>query len=168
MSDNGENGKALTAPKRASTGLYVRASAGLRLRDKKVERLARKVRAALPWLEPADFPAVRAWAEFEYLAGQVYAMLRVGSVVNAAGEGKRLLDDYRKLRLAQAVLSRELGMTPASRIAIKANGNKVELDIAAMCAAGIDDAEVVEAGAKEAISDVEPEDGGKDNGNHDG
>ena len=52
-------------------------------------------------------PAVRAWAEFEYLAEQVYAASRAGSVINAKGEGKRLLDDYRKLRLAQAVFSRE-------------------------------------------------------------
>jgi hypothetical protein len=48
----------------------------------------------------------------EVLATQVFAVLRAGSVVNAKGEGKRLLDDYRKLRLAQAVYSRELGMTP--------------------------------------------------------
>src|ERR1035437_9759881 len=120
MSDDSENSNALAAPKHTSTGLYVRASAGLRLRDKKVERLARKVRSVLTWLEPSDYPAVRAWAELEYLAGQVYAALRAGSVVNAAGEGKRLLDDYRKLRLAQMVISRELGMTPAARMALKA------------------------------------------------
>src|ERR1035437_3250315 len=129
MSDDSENGNALAAPKHASTGLYVLASAGLRLRDKKVERLARKVRDALPWLEPSDFPAVRAWAEFEYLAGQVYAALRAGSVINAKGEARRLLDDYRKLRLAQAVLSRELGMTPASRMALKATGTRTAFDL---------------------------------------
>jgi hypothetical protein len=138
-------GKALAAPKHASTGLYVRASAGLRLRDKKVERLARKVRSVLTWLEPSDFPAVRAWAEFEYLAGQVYAVLRAGSVVNAAGEGKRLLDDYRKLRLAQAVLSRELGMTPASRKALQAGGARDVYDLPGAMA-NIEEAETMETG----------------------
>jgi hypothetical protein len=38
-----------TTGKRASTGLYVRAKPGLKLRDKKVERLARKMRAMMPW-----------------------------------------------------------------------------------------------------------------------
>jgi len=124
-----ENSKELTAPKHASTGLYVRASAGYRLRDKKTERLARKVRSVLTWLEPSDFPAVRAWAELEVLATQVFAVLRAGSVVNAAGEGKRLLNDYRQLRLAQAVFSRELGMTPASRMALKATGTRTAFDL---------------------------------------
>jgi hypothetical protein len=139
------DGKALPAPKHASTGLYVRAAAGFRLRDKKVERLARKVRAALPWLEPSDFPAVRAWAEFEYLCGQVYAVLRASSVVNSAGEAKRLLDDYRKLRLAQAVLSRELGMTPASRMALKTSGTRAAFDLPSAMSAAAEEAETVSA-----------------------
>ena len=129
MSDDSKNGKALAAPERAQTGLYVRASKGLKLRDRKTQLLARKVRSVLTWLEPSDFPAVRAWAELEVLATQVFAVLRAGSVVNAAGEGKRLLDDYRKLRLAQAVYSRELGMTPASRMAIKATGTRTAFDL---------------------------------------
>ena len=91
---------------------FQRLAEGLSLRDKKTERLARRVRRTLPWLEPSDYPACRIWSELEVLATQVFAVLRAGSVVNAKGEGKRLLDDYRKLRLAQAVYSRELGMTP--------------------------------------------------------
>ena len=131
MSDDSKNSKALTQPKRAQTGLYIRASKGLKLRDRKTERLARKVRSVLTWLEPSDYPALRAWCELEYLAGQVYAVLRAGSVVNAAGEGKRLLDDYRKLRLAQMVISRELGMTPAARMALKASGTRAAFDLPA-------------------------------------
>ena len=122
--------------KRASTGLYVRAAPGLKLRDKKVERLARKARAVMPWLEPADWPTVRAWCELEYLTGQVYAALRTYGVVNPSGEARRLLDDYRKLRQTQIVLSRELVMTPASRMAIRANGGRAPLDLAAAMANG--------------------------------
>lgn len=137
-------------PKRASTGLYVRAAPGLKLRDKKVERLARKVRTVMPWLEPADWPIVRAWAEFEYLAGQVYAALRSYGAVNPHGEARRLLDDYRKLRLAQAIFARELGMTPASRMAIKAISGRAPLDLAAAMANG--DVEDVPDDATAAVS----------------
>jgi hypothetical protein len=144
-----ESAKNLPASKHARTGLYVRASAGLKLRDKKVERLARKVRAVLPWLEPSDFPAVRAWAELEYLAGQVYAALRVGSVINAKGEARRLLDDYRKLRQTQAMLSRELGMTPAARMALKASGTRAAFDLAAEMARPADTTEETTANAEE-------------------
>jgi hypothetical protein len=123
---------------RARTGLYVRAQPGLRLRDKKVERLARKMRSVMPWLEPSDTPTARAWAEFEFLAGQVYAALRAFGVLNREGEARRLLDDYRKLRQTQVVLARELGMTPAARMAIKANGTKAALDLAAAMATAED------------------------------
>lgn len=143
MSDDDVNGNAVERPPRASTGLYVRAQPGLKLRDKKVERLARKMRGVMPWLESSDMPAARAWAELEYLAGQVYAALRGFGVLNREGEARRLLDDYRKLRQTQVVLARELGMTPAARMAIKANGTKAALDLAAAMAKA-EDAEVEE------------------------
>jgi hypothetical protein len=114
--------------KHAKTGIYVKAAPGLRLRDKKVERLARKMRTVMEWLQPSDMPAARAWAELEYLSGQVYAALRSYGVVNPSGEARRLLDDYRKLRLAQAIFARELGMTPAARMAIKANSGRAPYD----------------------------------------
>ena len=43
---------------------------------------------------------------------------------------RRLLDDYRKLRQTQAVFARELGMTPAARIVIKASGTRAAFDLA--------------------------------------
>ena len=118
------------------TGLYVRAAPGFKLRDRKVTRLAIKVRAAMPWLEPADGPTVRAWCELEYLTNQVYAALRTYGVVNPSGEARRLLDDYRKLRQTQIILSRELGMTPASRMAIKASGKRAPFDLPGAMAVG--------------------------------
>ena len=69
-------------PKRVSSGLYIKASPGLKLRDKRVERLARKMKQVMPWVEASDWPACRAWAELEYLAGQVYAALRAYGVTN--------------------------------------------------------------------------------------
>jgi hypothetical protein len=136
MSDDDKNGSPLERPKRASTGLYVRAQAGLRLRDKKVERLARKMRQVMPWLEPSDWPTCRAWAELEFLAGQVYAALRALGVLNKAGEARRLLDDYRRLRQAQLQYATALGMSPAARMTVKANGRRAPLDLVAAMANG--------------------------------
>jgi hypothetical protein len=116
--------------KYASTGLYVRAQPGLRLRDKKVERLARKMRQTMPWLQPSDWPACRAWAEMEFLAGQVYAALRGFGMLNTQGEVRRLFHDYRAMRATQAVLSNQLGMTPLSRAALKASNDSSAFDLA--------------------------------------
>ena len=112
-------------------GLFVRAAEGLRLRDRKVTRLARRMQLVMPWLEPSDLPMARGWAELEVLAGMVYAHLHSVGVIDNRGESRRLLDDYRKLRATQVVLSRELGLSPAARMAIKASGTKAALDLAA-------------------------------------
>jgi hypothetical protein len=142
--------------KHASTSLYVRALPGLRLRDKRVERLARKVRNAMPWLEPADFPAVRAWAELEYLSGQVYATLRAMGVINRDSEPRRLLSEFRQLRQAQLAFARELGMTPAARIAIKATGTRAPFDLPS---AMIDDViEIGESRARDRVAKTKGED----------
>jgi hypothetical protein len=119
---------------RTMTGLYCRSPAGLRLRDKKVERLVRKMRTEMHWVEPSDFPMMRAWAELEVLATRVYAELRDQGVINAGCDTRRLLDDYRKLRATQITLSRELGMSPASRMAFRATGTRTAFDLAAQMA----------------------------------
>src|SRR5712671_5786732 len=135
MSPNGNGSEHPPAKsKRASTGLYIKALPGLRLRDKRVERLARKVRAVAPWLEASDFPAVRAWSEMEYLSNQVYAALASMGVLNRQGEARRLLSEYRQLRATQVMLARELGLTPAARMAIRATGTRTALDLAGQMA----------------------------------
>ena len=48
---------------------------------------------------------------------------------HAAGDGQRLLHDYRQLRLAQLAYSRELGMTPAARMALQATGTRSAFDL---------------------------------------
>ena len=77
----------------------------------------------------------------------MYAALRTYGVVNPSGEARRLLDDYRKLRQTQIILSRELGMTPAARMAIKANSGRAPLDLAAAMARS--DVEDVSDGSEE-------------------
>lgn len=120
----------------ARTGLYVRGSNGLKLRDQRVRKLVHRMRAVMPWLEDSDLPVCRAWAELETLSSRVFAELREGGVINSNGDARRLLDDYRKLRQTQVTLSRELGMTPAARMAIKASGTRAPLDLAAAMANG--------------------------------
>lgn len=113
----------------APSGLYVKSPNGLKLRDRKTQRLVRKMRAAMHWLEDADVPACRAWAQLEILADRAFAYLHALDIVNAKGETRRLVDDIRKLRLAQLAYARELGMTPAARMVIKATGTRAALDI---------------------------------------
>jgi hypothetical protein len=79
-----------------TSGLYVRARNGLRLRDEKVRRLARSVRAALPWLTDADQPTVRGWSQLEVLADQAFAVLRVAGITSNGTEPRRLLTDFRQ------------------------------------------------------------------------
>jgi len=136
-------------------GLYVKAKNGLRLRDQRVRRLLRRLKTAMPWLEPADEPVARAWCELEVLSQRCYADLRDRGLLNAEGEARRLLDDYRKLRNTQLSLASALGMTPAARIAIKAGSRKADFDLAAAMAV---DAEAAER-AVEAVADKEKGEG---------
>jgi hypothetical protein len=115
------------------TGLYVKAPNGLRLRSRKVRRLVAKMRAEMPWLAPADLPACRAWAELELLGARAFVELEANGVTNAAGEPRRLLGDFRAIRQAQLAFERELGMTPASRMALHVGDSRAK-SLVAQCA----------------------------------
>jgi hypothetical protein len=128
------------AVKHAMTGIYVRSKNGIRLRDRKVQRLVRSMRIAMPWLEESDVPACRAWAQLEILADTAYTMLGRLSLVNQEDEPRRLLADYRQLRQAQLAFARELGMTPAARMNLRATNAHVALDVAATALPSEDDA----------------------------
>ena len=120
----------------AYSGLYIRAGNGLKLRDRKVSRLVRRVQAVVPWIEESDTPCLRAWCELEILSYAVYMALRKKGIVSVEGEGSaRLISDYRQLRQAQTALTRELGLSPASRQAIRAHGTSAALDLAGLLAA---------------------------------
>ncbi len=129
--------------RRARTGLYLKAASGLRLRHRRVRRLVEKMRRVLPWLEPSDIPAARAWAEFEILGASIFAELVVNGVTNSEGEPRRLLTELRQLRQAQLAYERELGLTPASRMAIRASGTRAQFDLALAIVQAGKDEEVV-------------------------
>ena len=133
------------AGKHLSTGLYVKSENGRKLRDLVVRRLTRKMRIRMPWLEDSDEPACRGWAQLEVIASKVYAELREHGFTNGDGEPRKLLSEFRQLRQTQLAYERELGMTPASRMAMKASGTHAALDIASLMAQEPDEAEVVPA-----------------------
>jgi hypothetical protein len=112
-------------------------------RDQRVRRLSRRARKLLPWIEEADGPAVKAWAELEVLASLTYDRLRSEGILNSEGEPKTLLESYQRLRKTQLSFEKELGMTPAARMALKANSRKSDFDLAAAMTA---DAEATEDG----------------------
>ncbi len=121
-------------------GLYVRSVSGLKVRDRKVERLILRMRDKMPWIEDSDLPAARSWGELEFLCGLMYVEIRAHGILTPKGNVREVVDAYRRLRATQAVLSRELGMTPASRAVLKASGVKAPFDLAKACAE-VEDAE---------------------------
>jgi hypothetical protein len=60
--------------------------------------------------------------------------LITNGLTNDQGEPRRLLTEFRQLRQAQLAYERDLGMTPASRIAIKSSGIRVTMDLPAQLA----------------------------------
>jgi len=116
-------------PAHAPTGLYARSESGLRIRSERVRRIVSRMKKEMPWLQPSDTPAMKSWAELEVLSATVFAWLLRMNVINTDGEPRRLLSEHRQLKMAQLAFARELGMTPAARMAIKANGTNAALDI---------------------------------------
>ena len=87
----------------------------------------------------SDLPACRGWAELEILGATAFTELFQNGLLNTKGEPRRLLAEFRQLRQAQLMYERELGMTPAARMAIKASGTRAALDLAgALAKAGKD------------------------------
>jgi hypothetical protein len=89
-------------------GLYVRAPSGLRLRSRRVRRLAAKVWRALPWLQPSDAPAVQGWAELEIVTSRLFA-----AVLEKGEPGTT--DLYRRTKALQLSYEDRLGMNPTTR-----------------------------------------------------
>jgi hypothetical protein len=114
-------------------------------------------------LEPSDESTARAYCELEIMGAQIFAPLsKMGdAVVRTSKDGKdlevrKLVDSHRTMKLAQLAYARELGLTPASRMMIKATGNRVALDLpSAMIDSVI---EVGESRARERAAKVRGED----------
>jgi hypothetical protein len=90
-----------------------------------------------------------------------HQVLRTIGIINGKGDPRRLQSDFRQLRQAQLAYARELGMTPAARMAIKATGTHAAPDLPS---ATIDDViEVGESRARERAAKAKDEDDGNGN-----
>ena len=107
----------------ARTGVYVKSPKGRATRTRLITGIVLKVREMLPWLQPCDMAAARSWAEFEYIISLAFTELVQNGLTNRKGDSRRLLTDWRQLKLAQLAYERELGMTPSARDAIRGNGS---------------------------------------------
>jgi phage terminase small subunit len=140
MSTNGNGLRhAPAAGKHLNTGVYVKSKNGRKLRDIAVRRLTQKMRIAMPWIEDSDLPVCRAWAEMELLSTRMYAELKAKGLLNAQGEARRLVNDYRTMRHTQMGFARELGMTPSARLALRQAGmhSAVDIDVSAATTAQV-------------------------------
>ncbi len=89
----------------------------------------------MPWLEAADIPAMRQWAEFEIVGAALFnALVEKGAVDENGKPRDHLLNHLRLYRQAQLAHESALGMTPAARTLIKANGRRSNFDLAAALA----------------------------------
>jgi hypothetical protein len=124
---------------RARTGLYDRSGSALRIRAERVRRIVAAMRKAMPWLTPADTPAMKGWAELEVLSATVFAWLLKLNVLNSAGEPRKLLSEHRQLKLVQLQYETALGMTPLSRASLKLTTTRMALDISPEMVASVNE-----------------------------
>ena len=113
------------------TGFYVKSPAGLKLRDRSVQRIVGQMRAECSWIRSCDLPLLRRWAELEIHATRLHAFLKIiGEVNSTTGEPRRLMDELRKVALAQAAIGAQLRFSPASRAAVRATTDeRDEIDV---------------------------------------
>ncbi len=110
-------------------GYYARSPSALEIRGRKVARLMRRLRAVAPWLEPSDESTARAYCELEIISAGIFAALTKLGLLNGKAEARQLVDQHRRIKLAQLAYARELGLSPASRMAIKATGTRAAFDL---------------------------------------
>ena len=106
---------------------------GYQRRARRVRKLVQRMYTLLPWLEESDRATARAWADLEYKVAAVSVYLEQQGIVNDKGEPRRILNDYRGLLSLQLQYAKELGLTPASRAALRVDalrGDDLAQDLA--------------------------------------
>jgi phage terminase small subunit len=134
-------------PAPVTHGYYARSHGALEIRARKVARLMRRLRIVAPWLEPSDESTAKAYCELEIMGAQIFAALsKMGdAIVRTSKDGRdlevrRLVDSHRQMKMTQLAYARELGLTPLSRMALRATGTRTALDLAGQMAR-VDDEE---------------------------
>jgi hypothetical protein len=111
--------------------LYTRAKNVLRQNDRPVRALAAKLRKVLgDRIQPEDYPLVRRWCELEFLLSSAFTEIYNRGLVGATGEPRApgLILIYSRLLSEQRAIGAELGMSPKSRLAIKADSRRAPFD----------------------------------------
>ena len=106
---------------------------GYQLRSRRVRKLVQRMFELLPWLTEADRPVARAWADLEHKVAAVSVNLDQEGILNAQGDPRRLLSEYRGLLTLQLAYAKELGLTPACRAALRVDalrGDDLAKDLA--------------------------------------
>jgi hypothetical protein len=124
-SDDAATGLRVPCVAGPTTSFLTRASRRLAKRDQKIRRITNRVRSLCSLIEPADALTLRAYAELEVLAEEVYSKLREQGILRPDGsqEGKALLDVYQRIRKTQLAHASALGLTVAARGALRAGGS---------------------------------------------
>jgi hypothetical protein len=99
-----------------------------RKRDEAVRRIARRITRECAWLQPADGPLVRGWAQLERLASEAYERLRSEGMMRADGTPHPLLGEITKLRRTQSALGDRLGLGPRARQELQSGSRFVPVD----------------------------------------
>lgn len=97
-------------------GVSARSPNALKQRSHAVRYLVRTMKKAMPWLTASDNRMLTSWAELEVAARMLYNDLETYGWHNPkTGEPRRVLSEFRQMRLACLAYAKELGCTPAAR-----------------------------------------------------
>lgn len=102
------------------SGLWAKSKSVLAVRERAVRHMITKARRVMPFLQDCDLPALRGYCELEVVTASIFADI----VENGAfqkkqpDEVRRVVNEFRKLRLAMLSYENALGMTPVARAQI--------------------------------------------------
>ena len=103
-------------------GLYARTRSNVRVRHYRASRLLGRLQEIMPIYE-TQLPIARAWAEHEVLATDAYSALMAAQAKGETNE--KLLQSYLAIRRAQLAYSKELGLTPAAQLGLRATSTTI-------------------------------------------
>lgn len=97
-----------------------------------VQRHMRDVKLACPWLEVADLPLIKRFAELQVIIGRLYFEIHLNGAFDNKRQPRFVLDTYRRMVLAQAAIARELGLSPLARkqLSLAAQGDDLAAALA--------------------------------------
>ncbi|MGD1027026.1 MAG: hypothetical protein ABR989_04690 [Candidatus Binatus soli] len=112
-------------------GIFSKSKEAITQRQDTVNKLVNKAYRAMKWLSTADRPTLRSWAELVIVTSQAFNNLMGEGILQKDGDPRRLLKDFRQLKLAQLRYEEALLMTPAARAAVLGGKDGAPIDLVA-------------------------------------